>query len=313
MVLRVAFIDKVHSILSEKLSAEGVICDDLTPLSRKDVLERIADYDGIVIRSKFPVNKDFLDKARNLKFVARSGAGMENIDQVYAGEKGVKLYNSPEGNRTAVAEHAIAMLLSLFNHLNRADAEVRLGLWRRAENRGHELKGKCVAIVGYGNMGRSFAKRLQGFGVEVIAYDKYLNHYGDDLADEANWEDIYDRADVLSLHVPQAEDTLHMIDRERISKMKKPFYLINTARGSNVSISDLMEGLDTGKVLGACLDVNEFEGSSFEALHSKDENYSALLKSDRVLLSPHIAGWTHESYLKLAEILFKKISADFLN
>ena len=312
-IKKVAFIDRVNPHLMDRLREKGVVCDDLSKLNSDEVFEKIPDYDGIVIRSKFPVNKAFLDRASSLKFIARSGAGMENIDVDYASKKGVVLFNSPEGNRTAVAEHAVGMLLSLLNHLKKVDDEVRKGIWLRAENRGHELKGKTVAIIGYGNMGHSFAKRLQGFEVNVIAYDKYKKNYGDRFARETSWEEIYEKADVLSLHVPLAEDTLYLINKERLSKFKKPIYLINTARGKNVNIKDLLEAIEEGKVLGACLDVLEFEGTSFEAIDKENLVYQKLIQSDKVLLSPHIAGWTHESYFKLADFLFKKIEAHFLS
>jgi len=313
LIKKVAFIDKVNPHLMDQLKLKGIQCDDFSMLSSEEVGLRITDYDGIVIRSKFPVDKAFLDKAKALKFIARSGAGMENIDVEYAKMKGVELFNSPEGNRSAVAEHAMGMLLSLMNHLNRVDKEVRDGIWLRAENRGHELKGKTVAIIGYGNMGRSFAKRLQGFEVEVIAYDKYKQAYGDQYAKEASWEEIYEKADVLSLHVPLADDTLYLIDKERLSQFKKPIYLINTARGKNVNTKALLDAIDSGKVLGACLDVLEFEGASFEQIEKENNTYQRLIKSDKVILSPHIAGWTHESYFKLADFLFKKIEAHFLS
>ena len=207
----------------------------------------------------------------------------------------------------------MAMLLSLLNHLKRVDDEVRKGIWERAGNRGYELKGKTVAIIGYGNMGAAFARRLAGFEVEIIAFDKYKSNYGSEIVKESNWTEIYEKADVISLHVPQAEDTFHLINEDRIRNMKKPFYLINTARGSIVNTHDLINALESGKILGACLDVLEFEGSSFEQLDDSNADFKRLLKSEKVMLSPHIAGWTHESYIKLAEFLFKKIEAHFLN
>jgi len=312
LIKKVAFIDKVHPHLMQQLSAKDIQCDDLSGLSFDEVLSQISNYDGIVIRSKFPVNRIFLDAATSLQFIARSGAGMENIDVDYARIKGIALFNSPEGNRTAVAEHAVGMLLSLFNHLNRVDSEVRKGIWLRAENRGHELKGKTVGIIGYGNMGHAFAKRLSGFQVKVLAYDKYKQDYGDQYAKESSWEELYEKADVISLHVPLAEDTYHLLAKERLTKFKKPLYVINTARGKNINTKDLLDAMDSGRVVGACLDVLEFEGSSFEQLDRENELYQRLIRSDKVILSPHIAGWTHESYVKLADFLFKKIEAHFL-
>ena len=311
-IQKVAFIDKVHPILMEKLIDKGILCDDLTEKSSEELMENIADYDGIVIRSKFKVNKEFIDAASSLKFIARAGAGMENIDSKYALEQNIELFNSPEGNRTAVAEHAMGMILSLMNRLNRVDLEVRNGIWLRAENRGHELKGKTVALIGYGNMGHAFAKRLSGFQVDVIAYDKYKENYGDEYARESSWEEIYEIADIVSLHVPQAEDTIDLINKSRLSNFKKAIYIINTERGKNLNISDLLDAMEEDKVVGACLDVLEFEGSSFEKLEEENEVFKRLIESDKVILSPHIAGWTHESNCKLSNFLFKKIEAHFL-
>ena len=309
---KVAFLDSVHPHLMEQLQLKDVVCDDLIDLDPDEVNKRIIAYDGIIIRSRFAVDRAFLDKAKNLKFVARSGAGMENIDVNYARAKGIKLFNSPEGNRTAVAEQSIGMLLSLMNHLNRVDAEVRNGVWLREENRGHELKGKVVAIIGYGHMGSAFAKRLEGFDVKVIAYDKFKKGYSNSLVKESYWKEIYKRADVLSLHVPLADDTINLIDKERLKQFDKPIYLINTARGQNVNTAHLLDAIDNGNVLGACLDVLEFEGSSFEKINEDEKTYQRLINEEKVLLSPHIAGWTEESYFKLANFLFKKIEAHFL-
>jgi D-3-phosphoglycerate dehydrogenase len=309
---KVAFLDSVHPHLKEQLQLKGVECDNLIGLDPDEINKRIADYDGIVIRSRFSVDRAFLDNAENLKFVARSGSGMENIDVNYARAKGIKLFSSPEGNKTAVAEHAIGMLLSLMNHLTRVDAEVRSGTWLREENRGHELKGKVVAIIGYGHMGSAFAKRLEGFNVKVIAYDKFKKSYGNTLVKESYWKEIYKRADVLSLHIPLADDTINLIDKERLKQFDKPIYLINTARGQNVNTAHLLDAIDNGNVLGACLDVLEFEGSSFEKINKDKKTYKRLINEKKVLLSPHVAGWTDESYFKLANFLFKKIEAHFL-
>ena len=305
---RVAFLDEVHPYLKEQLSKRGIACDDLTGKSSNTIFDIIDKYQGIVIRSRFPVNKQFLDKAIGLKFIARSGAGMENIDIEYARLKGIALFNSPEGNRTAVAEHTIGMLLSLFNQLNRADMEVRDGIWDREGNRGMELEGKTLAIIGYGNMGSALAKRLQCFGVKVLAYDKYKKGYGNNRVLETDWERIYKEADIVSLHVPLAEDTLYLMDKTRFNSFKKPVFLINTARGKNVKTVDLLAAIGQGKVLGACLDVLEFESTSFENMEGNGKIYKALLKSDKVILSPHVAGWTKESYYKLSWFLYQKIA-----
>lgn len=310
---RVAFIDEVHPYLKQQLIKRAIVCDDLTKIDSDSIFNDINKYDGIVIRSRFPVDKRLLDKASNLKFIARSGAGMENIDIDYAKLKGVELFNSPEGNRTAVAEHAIGMLLSLFNHLSRADKQVRDGIWLREQNRGIELEGKTVGIIGYGNMGSAFAERLQSFGVEVIAYDKYKKGYGSKLVIETDWDQIYEQADVLSLHVPLAEDTLYLMDKKRFDQFKKPIYLINTARGKNVKTKDLIKAMEDGKVAGACLDVLEYENTAFEKMESSDQDYKTLMESDKVILSPHVAGWTTESYYKLSAYLFQKIADRFFD
>ena len=310
---RVAFIDEVHPYLKEQLLKRGIACDDLTGTDSETIINTIDKYQGIVIRSRFPVNKQFLDKAIGLKFIARSGAGMENIDIEYAKSKGIALFNSPEGNRTAVAEHAMGMLLSLFNHLNSADMEVRDGIWDREGNRGIELEGKTLAIIGYGNMGSALAKRLQCFGVKVMAYDKYKKSYGNNLVLETDWEQIYREADVVSLHVPIAQDTIYLMDKTRFNRFKKPIYLINTARGMNVKISDLLTAIEKNKVLGACLDVLEFESTSFEKMENNKKDYQALMNCEKVLLSPHVAGWTVESYYKLSWFLYKKIDDYFFD
>jgi D-3-phosphoglycerate dehydrogenase len=310
---RVAFIDEVHPYLKQKLLERGIVCDDLTKVNADSILNNINKYEGIVIRSRFPVNKLFLDKASKLKFIARSGAGLENIDVDYTKQKGIELFNSPEGNRAAVAEHAIGMLLSLFNHLNSSDKQVRDGIWLREQNRGVELEGKTVGIIGYGNMGSAFAERLQCFGVNVIAYDKYKKGYGNKLVKETDWDQIYKKADVLSLHIPLAEDTLFLMNEKRFSQFKKPIYLINTARGKNVRTKDLITAIEEGKVLGACLDVLEYENTAFEKMESSEEEYKALMKSDKVILSPHVAGWTSESYYKLSAYLFQKIAVRFFD
>ena len=310
---RVAFIDEVHPYLKQQLVEKGIVCDDLTKVDSQTIFNDIDKYDGIVIRSRFRIDKQLLDKASRLKFIARSGAGMENIDIKYAKHKSVELFNSPEGNRTAVAEHAIGMLLSLFNQLNIADKQVRDGVWLREQNRGIELEGKTVGIIGYGNMGSAFIERLQCFGVRVIAYDKYKTGYGNKMVVESEWEQIYDQADVLSLHVPLAEDTLYLMDEKRFNQFKKPIYLINTARGKNVKTKDLIQAMKDGKVLGACLDVLEYEDTAFEKMESSDQDFKALMESDKVILSPHIAGWTTESYYKLSEYLFQKIAVRFFD
>lgn len=306
---KVLLIDTVHPALNEILSAKGIVCDLDNTSNKEDILSKIQNYDGIVIRSRFKIEKDFLDNAKHLKFIARAGAGMENIDVPYAESLGIKCVHAPEGNRDAVGEHALGMLLMLFNNLKRADSEVRNGIWKREENRGHELKGKTVGIIGYGNMGSAFAQRLKGFEVDVLAYDKYKQRFGNDFVKEATLEEIYDKADVLSLHVPLTDETKYMVNAKFLNSFKKPIYIINTARGKVLNTTDLVDAIENKKVLGACLDVLEYESVSFENIDTRNlpEPFKYLINSDRVILSPHIAGWTFESHLKISQILAEKI------
>ena len=272
-------------------------------------MKELHNYEGIVIRSRFKLDKEIIDKGKNLKFIARAGAGMENIDVAYAESKGIKCLHAPEGNRDAVGEHAIGMLLSLLNNLPRADKEVRNGIWIREGNRGTEIQGKTVGIIGYGNMGSAFAQRLKGFGVTVIAYDKYKKNFSDEYAKEATMEELFEKADIVSLHLPLTDETHYIANNNFFKKFKKNIYLINTARGENVKTDDLVENLKSGKVQGACLDVLEYESVSFEALdpNKMPEPFKYLIQSDKVILTPHIAGWTFESHEKIAETLVRKI------
>lgn len=309
MAKKVLFIDSTHPSLPEGLRKLGFLCDFFPDATRTDFLKMINNYEGVIIRSKIKLDKEILSHAKNLKFIGRVGAGMENIDVSYAKENGIACINAPEGNRGAVGEQALGMLLMLFNNLLRADAEVRKGIWRREENRGIEIEGKTIGIIGYGNTGGSFARKLSGFKSTVRAYDKYKQNYSDKYAQEAVMEDIYLTSDVVSLHLPLTKETQYLVDKEFIDRFKKPFYLINTSRGKIVKTDDLVDALKTGKVLGACLDVLEYEGLSFENLNSKNLPYSfrELIKMENVVLSPHIAGWTHESNIKLAETIVRKV------
>ena len=306
----VLLIDNNHSHLKTGLENLGMTCHEDHTSSKEKIEEKIQIYDGIVIRSRFHIDKTFMDRATNLKFIARVGAGMENIDVDYAARKNITLIAAPEGNRNAVGEHVLGMILSLFNNLKKADKEIRNGKWLREENRGLELEGKTVGIIGYGNTGKAFAKKLMGFDVDVICYDIKEN-VGDENANQVGLEEIFERTDILSLHIPQTELTNKMVDHNFINKFKKPIYLINTARGSAVVISDLMKAIEQNKISGACLDVLEFEKSSFENFFAGDNKlpneFNDLIKSDKVLLSPHIAGWTIESKFKLADTIVKKV------
>lgn len=306
---KVLFIDTAHSYLSEELTRIGFSCDHYTGNDRMEILRQLHLYDGVIIRSKIKLDAVALDHATRLKFIGRVGAGMENIDQAYAEAKGIACLNAPEGNRDAVAEHALGMLLSLLNHLCLVNQQVRRGIWIRAGNRGTEIKGKTVAIIGYGNTGSEFARRLMGFGAKILAYDKYKSGFGNQWVTEASMQQIFDEADILSLHVPLSADTQHLVNAAYLDNFSKQLYLINTARGQCVNTADLMQYIEKGKVLGAVLDVLECEQLSFEDINAADlpEEFQQLFASDKVLLSPHIAGWTHESNYKLAKTLVDKI------
>lgn len=307
--MKVLVIDRVDSLLPEGLRELGfeVVEDYDTP--RDLMLKKLQDINGLVIRSRFPIDAEVLDAFPQLKFIGRVGAGMENIDLDYAAAKGVKCMRAADGNRTAVGEHALGMLLMLLNNLRRADREVRNGIWRREENRGYELEGRTVAIIGYGEMGSAFADKLAGLGVRVLAYDLYKSGFGQGHVQEADMSEIFQEADILSLHVPETELTLGMVDQQYLQSFRKSIYLVNTSRGKVVSTSALVEAMRSGKVLGACLDVLEYEKSSFENFFetSLPDDFQYLVDSDRTVLSPHIAGWTHESGAKMARSILRQI------
>lgn len=309
MDIKILHIDSNNPLLWEQLQQAG-FHNEADFISSKEVIEdKIKDYHGIVIRSRFKIDKTFLDKATNLQFIARVGAGLESIDCDYAIARNIALIAAPEGNRNAVAEHALGMILSLFNKLNQADAEIRKGQWNRESNRGHELDGKTVGIIGYGNMGKAFAKKLRGFDVEVICHD-ILPNVGDANAKQVTLEELQQKADLLSLHIPWTPETDKMVNANFIASFSNPFWLINTSRGKNVVTADLVQALESGKILGAGLDVLEYEKLSFETLFqdkNTPEAFDYLLKSSKVLLSPHIAGWTFESHERLAQVIVDKI------
>lgn len=308
---KVAFLDIIHPELKEGLGLLGFKCVDLSSVSEEKINSTISEYEGVVVRSRFPLDRDFLCKAKKLEFIARSGAGLENIDIAYCKENKIELFNAPEGNRNAVAEHALGMLLSLFNKLCQGNAEIRQGKWNRELNRGVELEGKTVGIIGFGNTGSAFAKKLRGFDVRILAYDKYRMGFGDSTVKEVGMEEVFEKADVVSLHIPQSSETISLVDSEFISSFRKSFYLLNLSRGRIVNSEALVKGLDENKILGACLDVLEYEKSSFETLFSDvnsiPESFKYLIKSNKVLLSPHVGGWTVESYRKLSSVLLNKI------
>ena len=315
--MKILLLDSNHPLITEQLLAKGFILEEDFTSSYDEVLQKINQYDGVIIRSRIPLDKNFLENAQNLKFIARVGAGMENIDLETAKNLGISLINSPEGNRDAVAEHVVAMLLILMNRLFIASEEVKNGVWKREENRGDELLGKTFGIIGYGNMGKATAKRLSGFGVEVIFYD-ILPNLEDEFAKQVSLEELQERADILSLHIPLDASTEYLVDENFISKMKKNFYLVNTARGKNVKTSALVDALKSGKVKAAALDVLEYEKSSFENLDistslstRNKEDLQFLLESNQVIVTPHIAGWTHQSKEKLAQFIVDKIVQQF--
>ncbi|WP_343328487.1 2-hydroxyacid dehydrogenase [Polaribacter staleyi] len=311
--MKILHLDSNHALLINQLNDLGYQNDEDYTSSKEEIEAKIHNYDGFIIRSRFSIDKAFLDKATNLKFIGRVGAGLENIDCAYAESKGITLISAPEGNRNAVGEHALGMLLSLFNKLNKADKEVRNGKWLREENRGIELDGRTVGLIGYGNMGKSFAKKLRGFDVEVLCYDIKPN-VGDANCKQVSLKELQEKAAILSLHTPQTQLTEKMINSDFINGFKKNFWLINTARGKSVVTKDLVSALKSGKILGAGLDVLEYEKASFENLFSDDkmpEAFQYLIQSEQVLLSPHVAGWTIESKEKLAQTIVDKIKAKF--
>ncbi|WP_292943423.1 2-hydroxyacid dehydrogenase [Olleya sp. UBA1516] len=311
--MKILHLDANHPLLINQLNDLGFTNHEDYTSSKIDIQQKINQYDGFIIRSRFSIDKTFLDAATNLKFIGRVGAGLENIDCDYAQSKGIALIAAPEGNRNAVGEHSLAMLLSLFNKLNKGDKEVREGKWLREDNRGLELDGKTVGLIGYGNMGKAFAKKLRGFDVKVLCYDLKPN-VADANATQVPLSELQDQADVLSLHTPETPSTINMIDAKFINGFKKPFWLINTARGKSVVTSDLVNALKTGKILGAGLDVLEYEKSSFENLFTDNkmpEAFKYLIKADNVILSPHVAGWTIESKEKLAQTIVDKIKSQF--
>lgn len=311
--IKILHLDTNHPLLWEQLEKAGFINEADYTSTKEEVESKIENYHGIVIRSRFKIDKTFIDKAKNLHFIARVGAGLESIDCEYAESKNIKLIAAPEGNASAVGEHALGMILSLFNNLNTSDKEVKSGQWNRESNRGTELDGKTIGIIGYGNMGKSFAKKLRGFEVDVLCYD-ILPNKGDENAKQVSLQEIQQKADVLSLHIPWTPETDKMVNTTFINQFSKPFWFINTARGKSVVTTDLVSALQSGKILGAGLDVLEYEKLSFETLFEgkKPEAFEYLLNANNVLLSPHIAGWTFESKEKLAQVIVDKILKVYL-
>lgn len=301
---KILIVDDIHPVFMERAQTLGYSCDYRPTIKPDEALQILGDYAGLVVRSKLNMNKQFLDAGKCLRFICRAGAGIDHIDEAYAAEKGITLINAPEGNMDAVGEHAVGMLLSLMNNFAIADAQIRAGNWLREANRGYELKGKTVGIIGYGFMGHSFAKKLSGFEVSVIAYDKYKTGFSDPYAREVSMEEIVKHSDVLSLHVPLTAETRGLVNQEYLFHFKKPLFLLNTSRGKVVQTRDVLNAIKSGKILGAGLDV--LENEKFPAL-AEQEWFDELRHSGKVLLSPHIAGWTFESYRKISEVMAEKL------
>ena len=304
--MKILIIDEMHESIVPLLEGAGYEVFYRPEIEKKEILETVGEYEGLIIRSKIPMDRALLERATKLKFIGRAGAGLDNIDIDFLDERGIQLFHAPEGNRDAVGEHAIGMLLALFNHFGKADLQVRKGIWRREENRGEELAGKTVGIIGYGNMGQAFAKRLSGFDVEVLAYDKYRSDYGDEYARESSWVEIFEKADVLSIHVPLTPETRGFLDMPKLSRFKKPIYFINTARGEVISFDTLNEALQEKLIKGAVLDV--LENEKFNALTLAQQlSFEKLAERENVLFTPHVAGWTYQSYEKINQVLVEKI------
>lgn len=313
--MKVLHIDTNHPLIIQQLNELGFQNDEDYTSSKDEIEQKIHLYDGLIIRSRFTIDKTFLDYAKNLKFIGRVGAGLENIDCDYAESKNIKLIAAPEGNRNAVAEHTLGLILSLFNNFQIASSQVKNGKWLREDNRGIELDGKTIGIIGYGNMGKAFAKKLRGFEVEVLCYD-IIDNIANDDAQQVSLDKLQKKADVVSLHTPQTTATIGMVNHEFIESFLKPFWLINTARGKSVVTEDLVQGLKNGKILGAGLDVLEYEKSSFENMFISEsehlpESFKYLTSADNVILTPHVAGWTIESKIKLAQTIVDKIKDNF--
>jgi D-3-phosphoglycerate dehydrogenase / 2-oxoglutarate reductase len=301
---KILIADDLHLIFKEEAQNLGFECSDLPLISREEALKILSNYCGLVIRTKFRVDKEIIDAGKNLRFIARAGAGMDNVDEEYARSKGIICINAPEGNRDAVAEHAIAMLLALMNNLRKADQEIRKGIWNREGNRGWELKGKAIGIIGYGNTGQSFARKLSGFEVDVIAYDKYKTGFSDNYVKEVSMEQIVKDADVLSFHIPLTRETRQLVTHEYLFHFRKPIFLLNTSRGEIINTQAILDYIKAGKISGAGLDVLEAE--KFPCL-TEQIWFNELVNNENILLSPHIAGWTFESYRKISEVLAEKI------
>jgi D-3-phosphoglycerate dehydrogenase / 2-oxoglutarate reductase len=308
--MNILIIDEMHLSILELLEKQGHHVTYSPKITRAEIIDQVSGYEGLIIRSKTPMDRELLEKAINLKFIGRAGAGLDQIDLEYLEARDIKLFHAAKGNRDAVAEHALGGLLTLFNHVVKADSEVRKGVWDREGNRGHELMGKTVGIMGYGNMGKSFAKRLSGFGVKVLAYDKYKKDFGGELVQEVSWEKLKAEVDILSIHVPLTSETKNFFSLSELASFSKPFWMVNTARGEVITFKTLNEALDQGILRGVVLDV--LENEKFQKFTPEQKSdFDTLAQRENVLFTPHVAGWTHESYVKINEVLVEKIKEDF--
>jgi len=306
--MKVIFLDSTHQYLIDELSKNNFICHQEFSKTKEQIENIIEDYDGIIIRSRFKIDKKFIDAGKNLKFIARAGSGLENIDIKYAKQKNIVCINAGEGNKQAVAEHALAMILNLINKINQADYQIRNGDWLREDNRGLELSKKTFGIIGYGNTGSAFVNLLKSFNVKILVYDKYKKNY----PFKSSMKKIFNEADFISLHIPLSNETENLVNKTFINQVKKPFYLINTSRGRCVKTNELINAIKKEKILGACLDVFESENNSFENIKTDNINLNFLINSNKTILTPHIAGWTNESYYKIAKILSEKIIKELI-
>lgn len=307
---QILIVDDIHPVFMERAESLGYHCSYQPSITPEQALQILGDYTGLVIRSKFKLNQQYLDAAKKLRFICRAGAGMDNIDEAYASQKDIALMNAPEGNADAVGEHATGLLLGIMNNFNVADAQIRAGSWQREANRGYELKGKTVGIIGYGHMGQSLARKLSGFEVKVIAYDKYKTGFSDKYVREVSMEEIIKHTDVLSLHIPLTAETVGLVNEEYLFHFKKSIFLINTSRGKTVNIRAVLNAIKQGKILGAGLDVLETE--KLPTLTEK-EWFDELRQSGKVILTPHVAGWTFESYRKISEVMAAKLEKYIAN
>ena len=307
--MKALIVDKVHDIMFQIFSEAKIEYDYLPKIKKEEFDKIISNYEILIIRSKFKIKKEDIDNGIRLKVIARVGAGLENIDINYAQSKNIICLNSPEGNRDAVGEHTVGILLNLLNNISKSDQEIRNGIWNRERNWGTEISDKTVGIIGYGNMGKAFAQRIKAFTPNILAYDKYKTNYSDNFVQEVEMQELFDKCDILSLHIPLTTETKYLISEKFIHKLKKNIILINTARGECVNTKDLVEALKNKKIKGACLDVLEYENTTFEKMFATKipEPLAYLIQSENVILTPHIAGWTKESYYKLSKIMAEKI------